>query len=151
MKSKQPYWLELCFKRPLHSEMVHISSYEDASKFVKNEIQNGFINHKEYFWIIVLTRSHHILGMKEISSGTTQQTIVSIKELVQVAVLANSCSCILVHNHPSGNLKPSQCDIKLTNKAQEVFKLIDIELLDHLIITQEDCFSFAENGLISGA
>lgn len=150
MKTKQPYWLELCFKRPIQSDMVHISSYEDASKFVKSEIQNGQINHKEYFWIIVLTRSNHVLGIKEISAGTTQQTIVSIKELAQVAILANSCSCILVHNHPSGNLKPSQCDIRLTNKVLDAFKLFDIQLLDHLIITQEDCYSFAENGLISG-
>jgi len=148
MKTKQPYELELCFKRPLHDEMVHISSIHDAKAFVKLSIDSGLLNHKEYFWVIPLTRSHRVLGIRMLSSGNTQQTIVSIKELAQIVILANACACIIVHNHPSGNLKPSECDKSLTRKAQDILKLLNIELLDHLILTQEGCFSFSEANLM---
>jgi DNA repair protein RadC len=83
-----------------------------------------------------------------LSSGNTQQTIVSIKELAQIVILANACACIIVHNHPSGNLKPSECDKSLTRRAQDILKLLNIELLDHLILTQEGCFSFSEANLM---
>ena len=62
--------------------------------------------------------------------------------------MCNARSVILVHNHPSGNLKPSQADINLTNKMVDCGKLLDITVLDHLIITEESFFSFADEGLI---
>lgn len=149
MKSKHPYWLELCFKRPIVDEMVHISGIQDAYAFVKEHIDVGLINHKEYFWAILLTRSHRVLGMRTLSHGTTKQTMVCLKELAQVSILSNACSCIVVHNHPSGALYPSECDKRLTKRIEEVFKLFDISLIDHLILTQEGYYSFSEQGLIS--
>ena len=141
----QAYLLELMFARPLHSEMQHISSGADANSFIRGQVQDETINHKEYFWMIVMTRSHRVLGMKEISSGNTHSTTISFKEVAQVAFLSNACSCILVHNHPSGNVNPSENDLKITIQAKKVLKLIDVTLLDHIIITQEDFYSFAEH------
>jgi DNA repair protein RadC len=148
MKS-QPYVLELSFKRPLYSKMAQIKSGKEANTFIRENIEVGHINHKEYFWMILLTRSNSVLGLREISSGKTHATTISYKEIAQVAILANACACILVHNHPSGNLKPSSNDIEVTNRAEEVLQLLDVNLLDHIIITQEGYYSFVENDHIT--
>lgn len=144
MKTKtDAYLLELRFKRPIYSDMFHVEGAESANTYIREIIDEGLINHKEYFWIILLTHSHRVLGVKEISSGKTESTTVSFKEMAQVAILSNASSCIMVHNHPSGNLGPSEQDRELTRKAQEMFRLIDIKLLDHLILTQEGYYSFS--------
>ena len=142
------YSLELHYKRPLFSDMVHIKNSDDAYRYIRNSIDTGLINHKEYFWIIPMTRSNRILGLLEVSSGKTDATIVSFKTIAQGCLLANASSCILIHNHPSGNLNPSACDKHITTRAVEMLNLIEVTLLDHFIITQEDYFSFADNNLL---
>jgi DNA repair protein RadC len=129
--------------------MQKLSSGEDVDQYIRESIDLGLINHKEFFWIIPLTRSNHILGLKEISNGKTDSTTISFKEIAQAVILSNACACILVHNHPSGSLSPSRSDKAITKKAQDVFNLIEVTLLDHVIITQEGFYSFAENGLIT--
>ncbi len=149
IKEVKSYLLELVFKRPLYSSMSQISCGEDADQFIREHIDQGLINYKEFFWIVLMTKSNRVLGLREISSGKTDLTTISFKEIAQVAFLANACSCILIHNHPSGNLNPSKNDLSITKRAEEVLQLIDIQLLDHIIITQESFYSFAQHNHIN--
>ena len=144
----QDYLLELHFKRPKVAEMPRLQKAEDTYQYLRDRIDKGRINHKEYFWIIVLTQSNHVLGLRQLSSGTTNATLISFKEIAQIAILANACGCILAHNHPSGNLKPSRNDVRITKKAKEALALFEIKLLDHLILTEESYYSFANEGEI---
>ena len=143
-----PYLLELHFKRPLFSSMEKLTSGDDVNQYIRENIDSGLLNHKEFFWIILLTRSNKVLGIKEISSGKTHSTTISFKEIAQTAILANACGCILVHNHPSGNLTPSDSDESITKQAGKVLKLIDVTLLDHVIVSEEGHYSFIQNNHI---
>ena len=75
-------------------------------------------------------------------------TMVDIKVIFQIALKINANAIILAHNHPSGSKHPSQADIKVTNNIKEAGIMMDLKLIDHLIITQEECYSFADEGLL---
>lgn len=142
---QQTYHLELHFKRPIHSDMTHISTAQEANTFIREIIDHGLVNHKEFFWMIPLTNSNRVLGFKEISSGKTHSTTISFKEILQTALLSNARACLLIHNHPSGNSNPSRSDFEVTKRIQKTLTLINVDILDHLIITQEGYYSFVEN------
>lgn len=102
----------------------------------------------EEFWIILVDRANQILLKERISIGGVSSTLVDPKMLFKVAIENLASGIILVHNHPSGNLKPSQADIKLTQKIADGAKLMDISILDHLIVTDHGYFSFADEDLM---
>ncbi|MBK7138325.1 MAG: DNA repair protein RadC [Bacteroidetes bacterium] len=104
------------------------------------------LNHEE-FWVIYLDIRGKILSIKNISSGGLTQTLCDLKIIFNHALKLFSPSIVLFHNHPSGNLKPSEQDIKLTKKIRSAGEILDIKILDHIIIGIEDYFSFADNGL----
>jgi DNA repair protein RadC len=89
-----------------------------------------------------------VLGYCQISSGGLSGTVADVRIIMQAALKSNACSIILSHNHPSGNLIPSEADKDLTKKIREAGKFLDIPALDHLIITSETYFSFADEGLM---
>jgi len=92
--------------------------------------------------------ANRLIGICKVSIGGTSGTIADPKLIFASAILANACGIILTHDHPSGTLRPSQADIALTKKAKEAGVLLDITVLDHLIVTEEGYFSFADEGLI---
>lgn len=102
----------------------------------------------EQFKIMLLNKSNKVLGISHISTGGMSGTIVDVKVLFGIALKGGACSLILAHNHPSGNITPSDADKKLTNKIIEASKYLDIEVFDHIIVTPEKFYSFAEMGLI---
>ncbi len=102
----------------------------------------------EEFWIIMLNRANRIIGREKISSGGVAGTVVDAKVVFRKAIQQLACSLILAHNHPSGNLRPSQSDIDLTKKLMTAGQALDITVLDHLIITHKGFFSFADEGVI---
>jgi DNA repair protein RadC len=102
----------------------------------------------EEFWIIYLNHRNKIIGKEKISSGGLTATIVDIRMLFKGAVERLATSIILAHNHPSGTLKPSQADIKLTNKIKEAGQILDVQILDHLIISDTGYYSFADEGML---
>jgi DNA repair protein RadC len=102
----------------------------------------------EEFWIIMLNRANRIIGREKISSGGVAGTVVDAKVVFRKAIQQLACSLILAHNHPSGNLRPSQSDIDLTKKLMRAGQALDITVLDHLIITHKGFFSFADEGVI---
>ena len=102
----------------------------------------------EQFKAMLLNRANKVLGIFEVSSGSSTGTIADPKLIFAAAIKANACGIILAHNHPSGNLNPSQADIDLTRRMREGGKLLEVQVLDHVIITCEGYYSFADEGMI---
>jgi len=98
----------------------------------------------EEFWVVLLNRSAFVIKKEMISRGGVSGTVVDAKIIFKVAVECLSSSIILFHNHPSGNLKPSDQDIQITKKIKEAGRLLEIQVLDHLIISENGYYSFAE-------
>jgi len=107
----------------------------------------GDLNHEE-FWILLLNRSNRVLDKYMISKGGITGTVIDVRTIMKCAVEKSATSMILCHNHPSGNLSPSDADLQITRKIKDAGQLMEIQVLDHLIITQKSHFSFADNGLL---
>ncbi|MBL7112929.1 MAG: DNA repair protein RadC [Bacteroidales bacterium] len=102
----------------------------------------------EEFWILLINRANLVLDKSKISQGGISGTVIDTRIILKKAVDKLSSSLILCHNHPSGNLKPSEADIRITEKIKKSGEIMDINLLDHLIIADNSYFSFADEGLI---
>jgi DNA repair protein RadC len=102
----------------------------------------------EEFKILLLDRRNAVLGFVPISIGGISSCIIDPKILFVAALKARASSIVMAHNHPSGNLRPSKQDKDLTQKIKSAGMLLDISVLDHLIITKENYYSFADNGLV---
>ena len=124
----------------------HIIRSKDAYGVFMAHWDTGTIELFEEFRILVLDSRNHVLGMSQVSRGGTTRTVVDAKMIFQVALLCNANGFILCYNHPSGHLKPSEADLVLTRKLSRGSKLLDMALLDHLIISKEGFYSFADNG-----
>ncbi|MCF8258051.1 MAG: DNA repair protein RadC [Flavobacteriales bacterium] len=107
----------------------------------------GDLRHEE-FWIIMLDRSNRLLGIEHVSRGGVSGTVADPKLVFRPALQHLATGIILCHNHPSGNLKPSDEDISLTRKMRLAGQSIDIGVLDHIIIGEQDYYSFADNGML---
>ena len=123
-----------------------VASLEAVNHF--KAVWSDKLQHVEETYILLLNRANKALGYSKISIGGIAGTVVDTKVVFQTALKANASSIILCHNHPSGNLKPSDADIKLTRIIKEAGKIMDINLLDHLIITDEGYYSFADEGMM---
>jgi DNA repair protein RadC len=122
-----------------------ITSSKDAYNYIKRYLVD--LNHEE-FWIILLGQNCKVLGKELISKGGLNNTIADPKVIFGEALRYSAANIMLVHNHPSGNLKPSQPDIDLTKKIAAAGRLLDIKVLDHLIIGDKGYFSFGDEGVI---
>lgn len=100
----------------------------------------------EEFWVLYLNQANFVIHQEQISKGGINQTTVDVRLIMKTALEKMATGIILAHNHPSGNLQPSRSDIQLTQKIQEAAKLLDIQVIDHLIVTQKAYFSFADEG-----
>ena len=97
---------------------------------------------------MLLTRANNVIGIVAVSRGTVSSTVVDPKIIIAAAINSNACGIILCHNHPSGNLAPSQLDIDLTKKLVRAGETLDIKVLDHLIVGENRYYSFADEGLL---
>lgn len=104
------------------------------------------LEYRERFAVLLLNRHNKVLGINWVSVGGVAGTIADPKMIFQAALLANASSIILAHNHPSGNARPSDADRSLTKKVKEAGKLLDLPVLDHVILTSETYYSFANEG-----
>lgn len=120
-----------------------------SSKAVYNIMQPiiGELPHEE-FWVIYLNNANKVLYKQQLSKGGITATLVDVRILFKKAVELMATGIILCHNHPSGKLKPSQSDKNLTQKIQRAADALDIKVLDHLIVTEKDYFSFADNNIL---
>jgi DNA repair protein RadC len=101
----------------------------------------------EEFWLLVLNRANLVIKKEMISRGGVAGTVVDTKIIFKTAIENYASSIIICHNHPSGNLKPSEADIKITKNIKDAGKLMEIPLLDHIIITESGFYSFADEGM----
>lgn len=120
-----------------------ITSSEDVVKYMRPMLQD--LKHEEC-WVVYLTNSNRIIERTRISQGGVQATVVDQRLIVKRALELLSTRIILVHNHPSGSATPSRADFDLTAKVKEATALFDIQLLDHIIISLSDSYSFKSNG-----
>lgn len=140
--------VEIHYSRPNYEENIKVIRSSDAAILLRQFADSNRIDFKEFFWVILLSQSQQVLGIGELSVGTTTSTAVNTKEIFQLALKGNAPNIIVGHNHPSGNVQPSEQDISLTQKIISFAKLVDITLLDHIIISSDGHFSFADNRLI---
>lgn len=106
------------------------------------------MDYRESFFALYLNQANKVLGIKKISECGISSTLVDVRIVMQAALLCNASGIIVAHNHPSGNLKLSSCDIKLTSRIQEAAKIMGMSLLDHIILTSDSHLSFADEGMI---
>jgi len=118
-----------------------------SSKAVFNVMQPiiGDLPHEE-FWVLFLNNSNKVLAKHQVSKGGLTATVVDVRLLFKRALELASVAMIICHNHPSGKLTPSEADKQLTQKIKNAGLTLDVKLLDHLIITEKDYFSFADEG-----
>ena len=102
----------------------------------------------EVFAVLFLDIRNQLLGFQELFRGTINGASVPIREVIKEALLFNAASLIVAHNHPSGIAEPSIADKQLTNALAEALNLVDIKLLDHIVVGEQECWSFAERGLL---
>ncbi len=115
-----------------------IDNPDSVANIFCNEIGNFSV---EYFYALLLDTKNRIISKELISKGTINQSIVHPREVFKAAIRKNANSIILVHNHPSGSLNPSDCDIQVSRRLSEVGKIVGIEILDHIIVNSKDSLS----------
>ena len=150
----QPAWqrvaeVELTYKSKVKaSDRPQITSSKDAADLLQGLWNENKIDFVEQFKVLLLNRSNKVLGVVDISSGGITGTVADPRLVLLAAIKANAVGIIISHNHPSGSVKPSKADEELTQKIKCAAKFLDISLLDHVIITSEGYFSFADEGLL---
>ena len=131
------------------SDRPQVKTSREAFEVFMDAWDMDTIEHVEEFKLMLLTRSNKILGIASISKGGISGTVTDVRIILQYAIKANASGMIICHNHPSGNLNPSESDTKITHKIKEAGVIMDIQLLDHLILTMDGSYySFADNGLL---
>jgi len=139
--------IELVYKTKVKSsERPFINSSKTAHQLALQSWNLDTIEFFEQFKILLLNQSNKVLGIYEVSSGGISGTVVDLRLIFAAAIKANAVSLIMIHNHPSGQVKPSEADKEITRKVREAGSVLDIKLLDHLIITIETYYSFADDG-----
>lgn len=122
-----------------------IAGSRDAYDCIKGDLLD---QPKEIFMVLLLNRANKVIRKCIISQGGVSGTVADPKIIFKLALESLACGIILAHNHPSGNLKPSQADRDLTQRMKEGGRLLDMQVLDHLIISEQNYFSFADEGLM---
>ncbi|WP_077413880.1 JAB domain-containing protein [Chryseobacterium sp. JV274] len=125
-------------------EKIRINSHKEAYSLVIENWNMGTIEFQEECKVIMMNKGNFILGIYNVSKGGIDSSVVDIRIILAVALKCNATQLILVHNHPSGNLKPSGSDQTITKNLKKACELLNVSLLDHLIITRNSYYSFNE-------
>jgi DNA repair protein RadC len=128
---------------------LNVHSSKDAYKQFKVLFDNDMgLDMIESFFALYLSRSNNVIGWIKISQGGVYGTVADSKLIFGYALKCLASSIIIAHNHPSGNLKPSQADLHLTETIRKAGKLLEINLIDHLILSDDGFYSFVDEGLL---
>lgn len=126
-------------------KITKIGGSRDAFELLRPII--GELQHEE-FWILYLNNANKVLHSSQLSKGGLTGTLVDVRIVMKEALQLGAVALVLAHNHPSGTLKPSKADREVTQKLKSASEALDIKVLDHLIVTQRDYYSFADEGLL---
>jgi len=142
--------VELIYKTKVKpSERIKVVSSKDVVKVFKSIYDINKIELQEMFYVMLLNNANKVLGVAHISTGSTTACVVDVKSIFSIAIKANASAIVLCHNHPSGNLTPSDADKQLTKRVKQIGNLLDIAVLDSVIISsEENYFSFADDGIM---
>lgn len=141
--------VELIYKTKVKaSERPKITCSKDAYKLFLETWDENKIELVEQFKVLLLNRGNRVLGIYEVSTGGITGTVADIRLIFAAALKANSIYIMLCHNHPSSNLTPSRADDQMTAKFKEAGKYLDITVLDHLIVSKEGYYSYADEGVL---
>ncbi|RDB07831.1 JAB domain-containing protein [Runella aurantiaca] len=133
-----------------YQDRIQITQSETAYEILRQCWDENRIELVEQFKILLLDRRHTCLGVSDIATGGITGCVVDPRIVFATALKTKASALILAHNHPSGNLKPSEADIALTRKLLQGGKLLEISVIDHLIVTPYNYCSFADDGLMPG-
>jgi DNA repair protein RadC len=139
--------LELGRRRSNFNERKSKVISSSNSAFAQFKVELSDLSHEE-FWAIYLSSGSKLIQKKRISSGGIAGTVADVRMILKAGLDCRATALIVAHNHPSGSLKPSEPDIRLTRKLKDASELMDIRLLDHLIIGLNGYYSFADEGLV---
>lgn len=138
--------IELVYKNRVQAkDRVKIKTSIDAYELLMQQWDENKLGFVEQAKILLLNRANQALGICEVSTGGTTGTVIDPRIVFAAAIKANACGVILSHNHPSGNLQASNADIALTEKLKQAGKFLEINVLDHLIISTEGYYSFSDD------
>jgi DNA repair protein RadC len=141
--------VELVYKTKVKaSERPKIGSVKDCYNLLKELWNENTIEMQEEFKVMLLNRGNRVIGIYEASAGGITGTVADPRLILAAAIKSLAVSIILSHNHPSGNLKPSRADEELTQKIKVAAAYHDIRVIDHIIITSEGYYSFADEGVL---
>jgi len=135
------------YSRPVYDHMPKVNCSQDVDKIIRKAINGLSLDYQEYFWCLYLNNANKVLGYCEISSGDSTGTIVNIPKIFAVAVNVSAKGLIIIHNHPSGNLKASEKDKVISERIKFLASLFSMTLLDSLIITSESYLSFSDEAM----
>lgn len=148
-KQYQVAEIQLTYKSDVKPSLrPKINGSKDAYSVLLENWDGSRIEFVEQFKVMLLNRANRVLGIFEVSTGCSTGTVADPKLIFAAALKSNSSGIIMAHNHPSGNMQPSQADIDLTKRMREGGKLLEIQVLDHVIVTTEGYYSFADEGLL---
>jgi DNA repair protein RadC len=141
--------IQLVYKSKVRpSERPKICTSRDARDVLMGAWDDTKLEFVEQFKVMLMNRANKVLGIFEASTGGVSGTVADPKLIFAAAIKGVASGIIIAHNHPSGNLQPSQADVDLTRKIKEGGRLLEIQLLDHIILTSEGYYSFADEGLL---
>lgn len=139
--------MELGRRRRLEEALEQKKISSSSSVFEIMQPIIGELSHEE-FWILYLNNSNKVIEQFQVSKGGITGTLVDVRITLKKALELGAVSLILVHNHPSGNLKASEADKQLTKKLKTASESLDIKVLDHVIVTEKSYLSFADEGML---
>lgn len=140
--------VQLSYKSSVNSSVRYkINSSKDAYELLIKHFPDDTIEYRESFKVVLLNQSNKVLGIVPISEGGISATYVDARLILQAALLANAVQVILVHNHPSGSIKPSTQDDALTERVKKAAELMEIHVADHIILSPEEkYYSYYDEG-----
>jgi DNA repair protein RadC len=134
-------------QKPSGFKKVKIKSSIGSSNFIKGFYSNDLVIYESFF-LILLNQANETIGYVKISQGGISSTVVDNRIIANYAIQSLASAVIIAHNHPSGNREPSRADKHLTSKLITALELFDISVLDHIILTSESYYSFADEGIL---
>ena len=141
--------IQLSYKPKVKASLrPKINSSNDAYSILRESWDEDKLEFVEQFKVILLSRANRVLGIYELSTGGVSGTVADPKLVFAAALKSNASAIILSHNHPSGNLNPSEADLNLTRRLREGGKFLEVPVLDHIIVTSEGYYSFADKGVL---
>ena len=139
----------LSYRNPVkQSELRQITTSKDCEEILRIVFDSSTFLWREEMLLLCLNRNNKVIGYYRVSVGGISGTVCDPKVIFTIALNSGASAIVLAHNHPSGNLTPSQADKSLTKRIKDLGSLLEITLVEHMILTQESYYSFSDNGTL---